>query len=193
MLNYLPGFSRNNEQALKEDKTELSSPSKNSNEDEEGQSLLGSTKEKLDKELDAKTEEYSKPNYVMMILFFGAGCLFLLASLTSLPFLLLSPSGFNMYFSMSSFCFLSSVGYYYGPCIYLKKLFGEKQNMFISFLYIGSTAAALYTSLFYRIGYLYTLGLIIVQALSVFFFVFQAWTSGDRAQEKLKEFANQAV
>ena len=140
----------------------MSSPSKEYSGDEEGQSLLGSTKEKLNKEIDTKTEEFSKPNYVMMILFFGAGCLFLLASFTSLPFLLLSPSGFNMYFSMSSLCFLCSVGYYYGPCVYLKKLFGERQNIFISFLYIGSTATALYTSLFYRIGYLYTLGLIII-------------------------------
>ena len=34
MLNYLPGFSKNNEQALKEDKTEMFSGSKGSNEDE---------------------------------------------------------------------------------------------------------------------------------------------------------------
>ena len=124
----------------------MSSPSTDfdGNQDEEGQSLLGSTKQKLDKELDLATEEYSKPNYVMMILFFGAGCLFLLASLTSLPFLLLSPSGFNMYFSMSSLCFLCSVGYYYGPCIYLKKLFGERQNMFISFLFYSAFYEILY-------------------------------------------------
>ena len=48
-------------------------------------------------------------------------------------------------------------------------------------------------SIFAKIGYLYTLGMIGVQALSVIFFIFQAWTSGDRAQEKLKDFVNNGV
>ena len=89
-------------------------------------------------------------------------------------------------------CFLVSVSFYYGPCIYLSKIFSGS-NLLITILYLGSTGASLYFSLFAKIGYLYTLGMIAAQALSVVFFVFQAWTSGDRAQEKLKEFVNNGV
>ena len=96
-----------------------SSPSKGEDiSTDEGESLLGSSK----KHLDSKTEEYSKPNYMMMALWFAAGCVFLLMSFTALPFLLLAPAGFNMYFSMASACFLISVSFYYGPCVYLGKL-----------------------------------------------------------------------
>ena len=95
-----------------------------------------------------------------MCMFFAAGCLFLFASFTALPFLVISPAGFNMYFSLSSLCFLTSVSFYYGPCVYLKKLFCEWSNLPISVLYIGSTVAALYFSIFSKIGYFYTLGMI---------------------------------
>ena len=128
-----------------------------------------------------------------MTIFFGIGCLFLLTSLTSLPFIILAPAGFNLYFSMSSFSFLISVSFYYGPCIYLKKLFCDTSNLPISLLYVGSTCASLYFSMFGKIGYLYTLGMIAVQALSVCFFVLQAWTSGDNAKDKLKGFVQGGV
>ena len=126
-------------------------------------------------------KEYSKPNYMMMFMFFGAGCLFLFASFTALPFLVFSPAGFNMYFSLASFCFLTSVSFYHGPFNYLKKLFCDTSNLPISLLYVGSTSAALYFSVFGKIGYFYTLALIGLQALSVVFFIIQAWTSGDKA------------
>ena len=125
----------------------------------------------INDKIDKANEEYSKPNYLMMFVFFGTGCLFLLASLTSLPFIIISPAGFNLYFSMSSFCFLTSVSFYHGPCVYLKKLFCNKTNLPISVMYIGSTVASLYFSMFKHIGYLYTLGMIGVQALSVAFFI----------------------
>ena len=129
-------------------------------ETDEGSSLLGNAKQKYEKKKDELEEEYSKPNYMMMFMFFAAGCLFLLASFTSLPFLLFSPAGFNMYFSLASACYLTSVSFYYGPFIYLKRLFCETKNLPISLLYLGSTFASLYCSLFHHIGYFYTLGLI---------------------------------
>ena len=163
----------------KKDDPELSSelstsPQKGEDISTDEDSLLGTSK----KRLSAKTEEYSKPNYMMMALWFVAGCVFLLMSFTALPFLLLAPAGFNMYFSMASGCFLIAVSFYYGPCVYLGKLC-SRANLPISILYIGSTGASLYFSIFAKIGYLYTLGMIGVQALSVIFFIFQAWTSGD--------------
>ena len=156
----------------------------------ESESLLGA---KINKKVEEKTEEYCKPNYTMMAMFFAAGCLFLLASLTSLPLVILSPASFNMYFTLSSACFLLSVSFYYGPCVYLKKLVCNKTNLPISLLYLSSTGASLYFTFFAKIGYLYTMGMIGVQGLSVFFFVFQAWTSGDRAQDKLKEFVSSGI
>ena len=64
----------------------------------------------------------------------------------------------------------------------------SKSNTPISLLYISCTTANLYFSFFKPIGYLYTLAMIILQALLVFFFLYQAWSGGDRAQEKLKEY-----
>ena len=144
-------------------------------EDNENSGLIKKSKEEAEKaikeKLDKANEEYSKPNYMMMFAFFGLGCLFFMASLTALPFVILSPSGFSMYFSMSSFCFLTAVSFYHGPCNYIKKLVCNYTNLPISLLYLGSTIANLYFSLFKQIGYLYTMGMIAIQALSVAFFV----------------------
>ena len=104
-----------------------------------------------------------------MAIFFTAGCLFGLAALTSLPFLLISPAGFNMYFSLFSTCLLISVSFYYGPMNYMKTLL-EKKNIMISMLYIGSTLASLWT-VFRGASYLWSIGLVILQGLSVSFFV----------------------
>ena len=175
--------------------SELSS--KHDDDENESSGLIQKTREETEKavkeKLDKANEEYSKPNYTMMIAFFGLGCLFLMASLTALPFVIISPSGFSLYFSMSSFCFLTSVSFYHGPCNYLKKLICNSTNLPISIMYIGSTAANLYFSLFKQIGYLYTMGMIAIQALSVAFFVLQTWTGGDNAQEKLKDFVSNGV
>ena len=70
--------------------------------------------------IEEKTGDLTKPNYLWMAIFFGIGCLFLLAALTALPFILISPAGFNMYFSLASTCMLTSVSFYHGPINYLK-------------------------------------------------------------------------
>jgi hypothetical protein len=114
----------------------------------------------LQKKVEAKTGDLTKPNYVWMAIFFGISCLFLLAAVTSLPFILISPAGFNMYFSLASSCMLVSVSFYYGPLNYLKTLF-EKKNIMISMLYICSTIASLFT-IFSKAGYLWSIGLVIL-------------------------------
>ena len=151
----------------------------------EEQSLLKKSKEKLEQKLDQKITQYSEPNYTMLFLFAAIGCFFLFASLTSLPFLLLAPRGFILYFSLAQMCFLISVSFYYGPCVYLKTLICSRSNAPISLIYISCTVANIYFSFFAKIGYLYTLGMIVLQALAVFFFIYQAWSGGDNAQEKL--------
>ena len=119
-----------------------------------------------------------------MAIFFGIGCLFLLAALTALPFILISPAGFNMYFSLASTCMLTSVSFYHGPINYLKQLFSKK-NIMVSMLFICSTLASLCT-IFHSSGYLWSIGLVILQAISISFFVLQLFTSGDNASDKLQ-------
>jgi hypothetical protein len=138
---------------------------------------------KLQEKIEAKTGDLTKPNYVWMAVFFALGCLFLLAAVTSLPFILISPAGFNMYFSLASSSLLISVSFYYGPLNYLKTLF-EKKNIMISMLYIGSTIASLFT-IISKAGYLWSIGLVILQTVSLSFFGLQFFTSGENAQAKL--------
>ena len=110
--------------------------------------------------MEAKTGDLTKPNYLFMAIFFAVGCLFLLAAFTALPFILISPAGFNMYFSMASTCMLISVSFYYGPCNYLKTLFSRK-NAMISLLYLCSTFLSLY-AIFRGSSYLWTILLVII-------------------------------
>ena len=110
--------------------------------------------------MEEQTGDLGKPNYFWMAIMFGIGCLFLLAAVTSLPFILISPKGFNMYFSLASASFLTSVSFYYGPLIYLKHLF-KKENLLISLLYVGSTFCSIYTIIF-GAGYLWSIVLVII-------------------------------
>ena len=110
--------------------------------------------------IEEKTGDLTKPNYIWMGIFFAIGCLFLLAAFTSLPFILISPAGFNMYFSLFSTSMLISVSFYYGPLNYMKQLF-EKKNIMISMLFILSTVLSLMT-IFTRAGYLWSIGLVII-------------------------------
>ena len=112
------------------------------------------------KAVEAKTGDLRQPNYVWMSIFFAVGCLFLLAAFTSLPFILISPAAFNMYFSLASTCMLISVSFYYGPLNYIKSLF-ERKNIMVSTLFIGATLASLSTILF-KTSYLWSIGLVII-------------------------------
>ena len=114
-----------------------------------------------------------------MAIFFAAGCLFLLAAVTALPFIIISPAGFNMYFSLASSCLLTSVSFYYGPINYFKSLF-EKKNLWISLLYVGSTVASL-ISIFMGAKYIYAIALAVLQGFSVSFFVMRAFTGAESA------------
>merc|ERR1719453_1607631 len=100
--------------------------------------------ENVQKAVEAKTGDLTKPNYLWMTIFFAISCLFGLAAFTALPFILFSPASFNMYFSLCTSSLLIAVSFYYGPITYFKSLF-ERQNLQITVLYIGSTLASLST------------------------------------------------
>ena len=186
MNNFLPSF-------LASPKDEKEAPEEISMMDSETDGLLGKSGGSLEDKMKETKEEYSKPNYYMMFVFFGLGALFLMASLSSLPFIIIAPSGFNMYFSLASFSFLVSVSFFHGPCVYLQKILFDRSTLPISLLYLVSTMGSLYCSFFTKLGYLYTLGMIAIQALSVSFFVLQTWTGGHNAQDKLKGFVQSGV
>jgi hypothetical protein len=78
---------------------------------------------------------------------------------------------------------LIAAGFYHGPLVYFKMMVCSRSNGPISLLYFGVTIANIYFSFFAKIGYLYTLAMIALQALAVFFFLYQAWSGGDQAQE----------
>ena len=140
--------------------------------------------ENVQKKVEEQTGDLTQPNYLWMGISFAVGCLFLLAAFTSLPFILISPAGFNMYFSLASFSMLTSVSFYYGPINYLKTLF-DKKNIMISMLYVGSTIMSL-VAIFTGSSYLWAIGLVVLQTVSVSFFVLQLLQGGDNASEKLK-------
>ena len=126
----------------------------------QGKSKLDSVTSSVQKSVEEKTGDLSQPNYLWMAITFAVGCLFLLAALTSLPFILISPGGFNLYFSLATSSLMLSVSFYYGPKNYLKTLF-EKKNIAISTLFIVSTLASLST-IFVKAGYLWSIGLVIL-------------------------------
>lgn len=182
MINYLP-FMKNKEPEVKQGKLDMMDTQKSDFDSEmggESASLINKTvtepkteekkgfvankldqmAETIQKKVESKTGDLTKPNYVWMAIFFAIGCLFLLAAFTSLPFILISPAGFNMYFSLASTSMLISVSFYYGPINYLKTLF-DRKNIMISMLFIGSTLASLFT-IFSKAGYLWSIGLVIL-------------------------------
>jgi hypothetical protein len=69
----------------------------------------------------------------------------MMASLTTLPFILFAPKAFILYFSLSSLSFIIGILFYQGPCVYLKKNLCEKENLPISLLFIGSTVFNVYS------------------------------------------------
>ena len=79
-----------------------------------------------------------------------------------------------------------SVSFFYGPMVYFKSLF-EKDKIMISTLYMVATLASLST-IFTGAGYLWSIGLVIIQGTSLFYFVMQVVRGGDNAQAGLKSF-----
>jgi hypothetical protein len=86
-----------------------------------------------------------------------------------------------MYFSLASTFLLISISFYYGPLNYFKSLF-EKEKILISTLYLVSTIASLST-IFIKSGYLWSIGLIVIQAVSLSFFIIQVFSGGNNASK----------
>ena len=147
-------------------------------------SSLESVQGEAIKAIEEKTGDLSQPNYLWMAIFFALGCFFLMAAMTALPFFIISPSGFNTYFSLASSCLMISVSFFYGPWNYLKKLYA-RENIIISVLYSASTVASL-LSMFTHTGYLYSIALAVTQVVALAFFILQVVSGGENANGRLQ-------
>ena len=103
-------------------------------------------------------------NYFAFIAFFVVGCLFLLLALTFLPLILISPSKFNLFFSLGSIFIQLSLAFFHGPLTYLKKLL-NKENLVISILYFSAVFMAFYSSMIWG-TYFFSLIILVLQVMN---------------------------
>eukprot|EP00347_Sterkiella_histriomuscorum_P019396 403341789 len=123
-------------------------------------------------------------NMKLFSVFFIVGCLFLFISLTFLPLVLIAPNKFNLFFGMGSLFIQVSLAFYHGPLNYVKLLF-KRENLMISLLYVGSVFMAVYSALIWG-TYLSAILVVVIQIVSLAYFVMQTFQGGQTAQTKLQ-------
>ena len=119
------------------------------------------------------------PDYKIATAFLVFAALFFFASITALPFILIAPRQFNLYFCFGSIFLQIALAFFYAPAVYMRKLFSE-ENRAISGVYIVSLLIDLYF-IMAGAGYLLTILLVGLQACSLGWFVMQAVGGGERA------------
>lgn len=85
-------------------------------------------------------------SYTKAIVAMGIGALLFLFSIFSLPTLIISPSKFTLFFTLSMISLLVALAFFNGPRTYLNKLF-EKKNRIKTSVLLGSMFLSLYFSL----------------------------------------------
>ena len=98
------------------------------------------------------------PDYKIAAGFLLFSVLFFFAAFTALPFILVSPRSFNLYFCFGSIFLQMALAFYYAPVVYLRKLFSSEGRI-ISVVYI----LALFLDLYFiwaGAGYLISLVLV---------------------------------
>ena len=123
-------------------------------------------------------------NYNAFVVCFGIGVFFLLMAFTCLPFVMISPAKFNWYFSLGSIFIQLSLAFFYGPANYIKTLF-KRENLIISCLYFVSVFFAFYSSIIWG-TYFSSLIILVLQVVTLGYFVMQAVSGGDQATQKLQ-------
>ena len=98
------------------------------------------------------------PDYKVAGVFFIVSVLFFFAAFTALPFILVSPRSFNLYFCFGSIFLQLALAFFYSPMAYLRKLFTQ-QNRVISTVYIFALLIDLY---FIWIGAGYLMSVLLV-------------------------------
>ena len=108
--------------------------------------------------------------------FFVASAFFFFLAMTSLPFVLIKPSSFNLYFTFGSICLQMCFCFYYGSKEYIKKLFGVNHRFF-AIVYIVSLLICLYLALSGS-SYFMSLGAVGLQAVTLVYFAKESWYGG---------------
>ena len=119
------------------------------------------------------------PDYKIAGIFLVFAILFFLAAFTALPFILISPRSFNLYFCFGSIFLQLALAFFYAPMVYLRKLFSSEGRI-ISTLYVSSLILDLYF-IWAGAGYIISLLLVTVQGCALAFLVMQAIGGADRA------------
>jgi hypothetical protein len=100
---------------------------------------------------------------------FLAGTLFIMLSLTNLPFLLISPHKFAMSFTIGSVMILSSFVIFSGPKAMLTSM-SQREKLPFSILYVVGLVGTLWATLFMR-SYIFTAIFAVVQAVALLYFM----------------------
>ena len=119
------------------------------------------------------------PDYKIAGGFLLFSVLFFFAAFTSLPFILVSPRSFNLYFCFGSIFLQLALAFYYAPLVYLRKLFSSEGRL-ISAVYMLSLLLDLYF-IWAGAGYVISLVLVGLQGVALTFLVMQAIGGADRA------------
>ena len=98
------------------------------------------------------------PDYKVAGVFFIVSVLFFFAAFTALPFILVSPRSFNLYFCFGSIFLQLALAFFYAPMAYIRKLFTQ-ENRVISTIYFFALLIDLY---FIWIGAGYLMSVLLV-------------------------------
>ena len=119
------------------------------------------------------------PDYKVAAVFLFFSVLFFFAAFTALPFILISPKSFNLYFCFGSIFLQLALAFFYAPMTYLRKLFSEEYRI-ISIIYITSLLIDLYF-IWAGTGYLVSLLLVLMQGGALAYYVMGAIGGAERA------------
>ena len=109
------------------------------------------------------------PDYKIAGMFLIVSVLFFFAAFTALPFILVSPRSFNLYFCFGSIFLQLALAFFYAPMTYIRRLFSA-QNRIISSIYFVSLLVDLYF-IWSGAGYFLSVLLVILQGCALTWFV----------------------
>ena len=122
--------------------------SQNENEEEEASTLINDASETTSGGVFSKGAEVLEsletgPDYKIAGVFLIVSVLFFFAAFTALPFILISPRSFNLYFCFGSIFLQVALAFFYAPLTYARKLFNS-DNRLISGIYFTALLVDLY-------------------------------------------------
>ncbi|TNV75669.1 hypothetical protein FGO68_gene13261 [Halteria grandinella] len=150
--------------------------------DEENSGLIQTAGAKIQrtitekKELVTQNPLLTERNYKLSLIFLALGALFMFLALTCLPLIILFPGKFSTSFTLGSLFLQLSIAFWRGPLTHFRSLFSNNNLRYAFLLYLASLLFAIYTSVFHTASYVTSLGVLVLQMLSLGYIVRQAWS-----------------